>query len=41
MDLLEKLVDDGHLLILVTHDLSLAQRAQRVVHLNDGRIASG
>jgi putative ABC transport system ATP-binding protein len=39
LDLLEKMNRDGLTLIVVTHDVSVAQRAQRVIVLVDGRIA--
>jgi putative ABC transport system ATP-binding protein len=38
MNLLEELVDEGHLLIIVTHDEAISRRAQRVIRLSDGRI---
>jgi len=34
----DDLVDQGKTLIVVTHDLSLSARAERVLHLLDGRI---
>lgn len=36
--LLEELVDEGRTLVLVTHDPSLAERAQRIVELSDGKL---
>lgn len=38
MNILHRLKDDGHTIIMVTHDPSLAQQAERVVELKDGRI---
>ncbi len=38
MNLLEELVDEGHLLIIVTHDEAIGRRAQRIIRLTDGRI---
>lgn len=38
MSLLEQLHSDGATLCMVTHDLAFAQRAQRIVHMLDGRI---
>jgi putative ABC transport system ATP-binding protein len=35
---LEGLVDEGRLLVMVTHDEALARRAHRTVRLADGRI---
>ncbi len=40
LTLLDRLVRDrGHTLILVTHSLEIAARADRVLHLEDGRLA--
>jgi putative ABC transport system ATP-binding protein len=36
--ILESLWDDGTTVIVVTHDLSLAERAQRIISMNDGQI---
>ncbi len=36
--LLEELHQDGRTVVLVTHNEALARRAQRVVHLGDGRL---
>ncbi|MEY2403175.1 MAG: putative transport system ATP-binding protein [Acidimicrobiaceae bacterium] len=38
VDLLEASHDAGRTIVLVTHDLRLASRAQRIVHLRDGEI---
>ena len=38
LSLLEELVSEGRTLVLVTHDQSLAERADRVVELADGRL---
>jgi len=38
LDLLERLNDDGLTLIVVTHDAKVAQRADRIIVLLDGRI---
>ncbi len=38
MNILHKLKDSGHTIIMVTHDPNLAQQAERVVELKDGRI---
>jgi putative ABC transport system ATP-binding protein len=40
LELLEGLVAEGRTLVLVTHDASIAKRADRVVELRDGRVAS-
>ncbi|KLJ02970.1 ABC transporter ATP-binding protein [Luteimonas sp. FCS-9] len=38
MQLLEQLHDSGTTLCMVTHDAAFARRAQRIVHMLDGRI---
>ncbi len=38
MDLLEELHRDGATIVMVTHDMQLAARAQRNVHVMDGRV---
>ena len=38
MALLEGLVAEGRTLVLVTHDASIAARADRVIELSDGRL---
>lgn len=38
MALFEKLHQDGHTIVLITHDLNVAQRAKRILHVMDGRI---
>jgi putative ABC transport system ATP-binding protein len=40
LDLLRRLNDDGTTVLFVTHDLELAARAQRVVTIRDGVVAS-
>ena len=37
-DLFQDLVDQGKTLLIVTHDRSLSQRTERVLHLLDGRL---
>ena len=39
MDLLDEIHRDGATIVMVTHDFALADRADRVVRLADGRIA--
>jgi putative ABC transport system ATP-binding protein len=39
LDLLDRMNDDGITLVVVTHDPSVARRADRVIILIDGRIA--
>lgn len=38
MDLFEKLHQNGNTIILITHDNKVAKRAQRILHIEDGRI---
>lgn len=39
MDLFQKLNDDGRTVVVITHDEILAQRAKRVVHIDDGHLS--
>lgn len=39
MELLEQIHDDGTTIIMVTHDTSLAKRAQRHIQVLDGRVS--
>lgn len=40
MEALQKLNEDGHTIILVTHELTTAQHAGRIIRIRDGRIES-
>jgi putative ABC transport system ATP-binding protein len=40
MRLFGKLHDDGHTIILVTHERDIAEHAHRVIHIRDGKIES-
>lgn len=40
MQALQKLNDDGHTIILVTHERTTAEHARRIIHIRDGRIVS-
>ena len=40
MRLFGKLHDDGHTIIVVTHERDIAEHAHRVIHIRDGRIES-
>jgi putative ABC transport system ATP-binding protein len=38
LDFLQRLNDEGNTLVLITHDIKIAERAKRVVRLSDGKI---
>jgi len=38
MDLFQELNDDGHTIIMITHDLKVAKHAKRVVNIIDGEL---
>ena len=40
LTLLEELGREGHTIIIVTHDMSVAARADRIIELRDGRLVS-
>jgi len=40
MQALQQLHTDGHTIILVTHERTTAEHAERIIHIKDGRIAS-
>ncbi|HWH88599.1 MAG TPA: MacB family efflux pump subunit [Pseudomonas sp.] len=40
MTLLDELADQGHVVILITHDREVAQRARRIIEIRDGLIIS-
>lgn len=40
MDLLEQLNEQGKTIVLVTHDLKVAERAKRIIYMEDGKILS-
>lgn len=40
MQVLQRLNDEGHTIILVTHERTTAEHAKRIVHIKDGRIVS-
>jgi putative ABC transport system ATP-binding protein len=39
--LMEQLHQQGHTIVLITHDMEVAARAQRVVHMKDGVLTEG
>ena len=40
MQVLQKLNEQGHTIILVTHEQTTAEHASRIIHIRDGRIVS-
>jgi putative ABC transport system ATP-binding protein len=40
LELLQQLNDDGNTVVLITHDMSVAKMAKRVIRLSDGKIVS-
>jgi len=38
MDLLKELNENGQTIILITHDINVAKRANRIVRISDGKI---
>ncbi len=40
MQALQKLNEEGHTIILVTHERATAEHAKRIIHIRDGRIVS-
>jgi putative ABC transport system ATP-binding protein len=41
IDVFQRLRDDGLTVFLVTHDSAVAARADRIVHVQDGRVLDG
>ena len=39
LDLFVKLNDEGNTIILITHDLNVAQKAKRIIHVKDGKVS--
>ncbi len=40
METIQKLNDDGHTVILITHETQTAEHARRIIHIQDGKILS-
>ncbi|MCK5560201.1 MAG: ATP-binding cassette domain-containing protein, partial [Thermoplasmata archaeon] len=38
LDLLQSLNDEGHTILMITHDLKIAKRGERIIKLIDGKI---
>lgn len=41
LNLFEKINAMGNTIVMITHDLNVAQRAKRIVHMIEGRLSSG
>ncbi len=40
MDILQKLHDEGHTVLLITHETHTAEHAERIIHIKDGAVDS-
>jgi putative ABC transport system ATP-binding protein len=38
MEIFQKLNEDGHTIVMITHESDIAEHAQRIIHLLDGKI---
>jgi putative ABC transport system ATP-binding protein len=38
MAIFQKLNDDGHTIVMITHEPDIAEHAKRIIHLKDGKI---
>jgi len=38
MQIFQKLNDEGHTIVMITHETDIAEHARRVIHIRDGRI---
>lgn len=38
MEIFQKLNDEGHTIIMITHELDIAEYAKRIIHIKDGKI---
>ena len=41
MQLFRELNEEGHTIIMITHDMNIAKNAKRVVHIIDGELTEG
>lgn len=39
MAIFEKLNDDGHTIVMITHEPDIAEHAKRIIHIRDGKIS--
>lgn len=40
MEIIQRLNDDGHTVLLITHETSTAEHAKRIIHIKDGLVES-
>jgi len=40
IDILQKLNDNGHTVILITHEAYIAEHAKRIIYIRDGKVES-
>jgi ABC-type lipoprotein export system ATPase subunit len=40
MDILRSLSDEDKTIIIVTHDIEVAKKADRIIHIENGRVVS-
>lgn len=38
MDIFQKLNDEGHTIVMITHEPDIAEHAKRIIHIRDGKI---
>jgi putative ABC transport system ATP-binding protein len=40
MEIFQKLNDEGHTIVMITHEPDIAEHAKRVIHIRDGKLAN-
>jgi len=40
MDIFQKLNDEGHTIVMITHEPDIAEHAKRIIHIRDGKISA-